>query len=149
MRAPTLARPALVAQGIEHRPPEPGAKVRILPRAPPASRWRASPPVLPLTTYWIYLAVFAFVFLAAAWTTPPLVSATPVNVIVSTLRSHTMIVPHSSVSPLRVNGPCTAWEHDGLAMATCAALQPAEPRQLLMTSVGDVPPATAVLMHDC
>ena len=26
--------PALVAQGIEHRPPEPGAQVRILPRAP-------------------------------------------------------------------------------------------------------------------
>src|ERR1039458_4401382 len=25
---------ALVAQGIEHRPPEPGAQVRILPRAP-------------------------------------------------------------------------------------------------------------------
>src|SRR5579884_4137653 len=29
----TLTSPALVAQGIEHRPPEPGAKVRILPRA--------------------------------------------------------------------------------------------------------------------
>jgi hypothetical protein len=27
-------RPALVAQGIEHRPPEPGAQVRILPGAP-------------------------------------------------------------------------------------------------------------------
>src|SRR5688500_7151452 len=26
--------PARVAQGIEHRPPEPGAQVRILPRAP-------------------------------------------------------------------------------------------------------------------
>src|SRR5579859_6585542 len=26
--------PALVAQGIEHRPPEPGAQVRILSRAP-------------------------------------------------------------------------------------------------------------------
>ena len=29
----TLVRPALVAQGIEHRPPEPCAQVRILPRA--------------------------------------------------------------------------------------------------------------------
>src|SRR5690348_5910991 len=28
-----LQLPALVAQGIEHRPPEPGAQVRILPRA--------------------------------------------------------------------------------------------------------------------
>ena len=28
---------ALVAQGIEHRPPEPGAQVRILPRAPSQS----------------------------------------------------------------------------------------------------------------
>ena len=30
--------PALVAQGIEHRPPEPGAQVRILPRA----QWMAA-----------------------------------------------------------------------------------------------------------
>ena len=29
-----LSWPALVAQGIEHRPPEPGAQVRILPGAP-------------------------------------------------------------------------------------------------------------------
>src|SRR5947209_2162568 len=28
-----ISDPALVAQGIEHRPPEPGAQVRILPRA--------------------------------------------------------------------------------------------------------------------
>ena len=28
-----LSGPALVAQGIEHRPPEPGAQVRILPGA--------------------------------------------------------------------------------------------------------------------
>ena len=32
--ATIIARPALVAQGIEHRPPEPGAEVRILPGAP-------------------------------------------------------------------------------------------------------------------
>src|SRR5579875_4085133 len=35
--APRIARrgpPALVAQWIEHRPPEPGAQVRVLPRAP-------------------------------------------------------------------------------------------------------------------
>ncbi len=32
--AATLLPPALVAQGIEHRPPEPCAQVRILPRAP-------------------------------------------------------------------------------------------------------------------
>ncbi len=31
-------RSALVAQGIEHRPPEPGAQVRILPRARCAAR---------------------------------------------------------------------------------------------------------------
>src|SRR5207245_2558281 len=30
---PMISDPALVAQGIEHRPPEPGAQVRILPRA--------------------------------------------------------------------------------------------------------------------
>ena len=30
----TLTRSALVAQGIEHRPPEPCARVRIAPRAP-------------------------------------------------------------------------------------------------------------------
>jgi hypothetical protein len=33
-----LADPALVAQGIEHRPPEPGAQVRILPGAPALTR---------------------------------------------------------------------------------------------------------------
>src|SRR5690606_33842339 len=33
----TLSLPALVAQGIEHRPPEPCAQVRILPRAPGAA----------------------------------------------------------------------------------------------------------------
>ena len=38
--ASLLRRPALVAQGIEHRPPEPCAQVRILPRAPcDASPW--------------------------------------------------------------------------------------------------------------
>ncbi len=31
--------PALVAQGIEHRPPEPCAQVRILPRAPAQTPW--------------------------------------------------------------------------------------------------------------
>ena len=54
-----ISDPALVAQGIEHRPPEPGAQVRILPRAqrnplvrggfprsraPPEGPWRAHRP---------------------------------------------------------------------------------------------------------
>src|SRR5690606_30931989 len=44
-RSATLSTPALVAQGIEHRPPEPCAQVRILPRAPcePRLRLRVSP----------------------------------------------------------------------------------------------------------
>src|SRR3954452_10559835 len=85
----------------------------------------------------------------ASRTTPPLVSSSPVKAMTSMLRSHTMIVPHNIVSPSTVPGSCTACEHDGLAMATWAALQPADPKQELMALVGDVPLPTAVLMHDC
>jgi hypothetical protein len=47
----SLAAPALVAQGIEHRPPEPCAQVRILPRALhfPSSEPRIPPREGPLT----------------------------------------------------------------------------------------------------
>jgi hypothetical protein len=41
----THGSPALVAQGIEHRPPEPCAQVRILPRALPATGQRSQRPL--------------------------------------------------------------------------------------------------------
>jgi hypothetical protein len=49
----TMAPHAPVAQGIEHRPPEPGAQVRILPGAQVALTWGFVLPIIKIRWSWV------------------------------------------------------------------------------------------------